>query len=235
MVRSMAYMLVLLSCSAAAPAQTQDVSDFPAHDLGIPISLDRDAGRALVDALRIPSPRASTLAILLRHRYIDESLALLSRIVAADGPELLPALRAGADSSSWWDDQRRRAEISSALTKIVDSAMASATRRGRDEAAAIARQALSLQRNMSRGSREAWAANLRAFIEKYDGTPTALIAQVELIAEALPIPQQIDEAERFAHAHEGTVAGARVLYHVASQLAVNYAITVGFQNLWTPA
>jgi len=92
--------------------------------------------------------------------------------------------------------------------------MTSAARRPRDEAAAIARQVLWLQRNMSRGSRDDWAADLRTFIEKYDGTPTALVARVELIIETLPIPQQVDTAERFAYAHEGTVAGARALYHV---------------------
>jgi tetratricopeptide (TPR) repeat protein len=219
-------LLVLLSCSAAlAPAQAQEPSDFPLHDGAIVMTLERDGSRALVDALRSPSPRASTLAVLLRHRYIDESLAVLSRIAAADGPELLPALRAAVDNSSWWDDQRRRADISAALTKIVDSAMTSATRRPRDEAAAIARQAMWLQRNMSRGSWDGWAADLRMLIETYDGTPTALFARVELIIETLPIQQQVDEAERFAHAHEGTIAGARALYQAGFQLGSNYAIT----------
>jgi len=92
-------LLVLLSCSAAsAQAQVQEPSDFPLHDATIVASLERDGSRALVDALRSASPRASTLSVLLPHGYIDESLAALSRIVAANSPELLPALRAAADS-----------------------------------------------------------------------------------------------------------------------------------------
>jgi tetratricopeptide (TPR) repeat protein len=220
------YLVVFLTSQAApASAQPPIVSDFPPHDYSVVSTLDRDGGRALADALRIKPPRAAALEVLVRHRYVDESLTVLDRIVDADGPELLPGIKAAAETSVWWDDQKRRDEISAALTRIIDRGIAAANRRPLDEAAALARQLLRLQTNLSRGPREAWAAGLRALIEKYAGTPTALMAEVELIADTLPIVQRVEAAERFAREHEGTAAGARALYEVGFQLAHNYAIT----------
>ena len=188
MSRRTVYLSVFFTCHAAlASAQTQAVSDFPQHDHAIVITLERDGGRALDEALRTRPPRASALAVLLRQRYLDESLAVLSRIVAADGPELLPALKAAAEASTWWEDQRRRDEIKTAFKRIVDAAMTAASRRPHDEGANIERQALWLQLDISPYSRDGWATALRAFIRKYDGTPAALLAEVELMNETLAI------------------------------------------------
>jgi tetratricopeptide (TPR) repeat protein len=220
------YLFVFLTCHAAlAWAQPQIISDFPPQDHSTVITLERDGLRGLADALRTQPARASALEVLLRQGYIDESLTVLSRIVAADGPELLHGLKIATETTKWWGDQKRRDEINLALAKIVDGAMTAANRRPRDEAADIARHVLRLQTNISQGSRDSWTAGLRAFIEKYDGTPAAVLAQVELMAEPPPIAQQIAASERFAREHEGTVAGARALYHAGFQLAVNYAIT----------
>jgi len=210
---------------ALAWAQAQAVSDFPYHDYSIVTTLERDGGRTLAEALRTRSPRASVLAVLLRNGYIDESLAVLSRIVAADGPELLPGLKAAAESSKWWDDQRRRGEINSAFARVFDAATTAANRRPRDEAANIERQALWLRLNISPYSRDAWATALRGLIGKYNGTPTALLAEVELMNETLPIAQRVEATERFAREHEGTVAGARALYEAGFNLEVNYPVT----------
>ena len=162
--------------------------------------------------------------MLLRHRYIDESLTVLSRIVAADGPELLPGLKAAAETSTWWDDQRRRDGINIAFTKTLAGATTAADRRPRDEAADIVRQVLWLERNI-RSSRDSWTEGLRMFVRRRQALPAAALAEVELMADTLPIAQQIDASEQFAREHEATVAGARALYHAGFQLAVNYAIT----------
>ena len=211
--------------ASSVSAQPPIVSDFPPLDYTIVITLDRDGGRALVDAPQHRPLRASALEVLLRQRYIDESLTLLSRIVAADGPELLPSLKVAADASQWWDDQRRREEIKTAFKTIVDAAMIVADRRPRDEAAAIERQALWLQLNISPYTRDRWATALGGFIRKYDGTPAARFAEVELMIETLPLAQRAEATERFGREHEGTVAGARALYEAGFQLGVNYAIT----------
>jgi len=76
-----------------ASAQPPVVSDFPPLDNTIVIALDRDGGRALVDALHHQPPRAAALEVLLRHGYIDESLKVLSRIVDTDGPSSCPGSR----------------------------------------------------------------------------------------------------------------------------------------------
>jgi tetratricopeptide (TPR) repeat protein len=220
------YVSAFLTWHAAlAWAQPQTVSDFPPQDHSTVITLERDGLRALADALRTQPARASAVEVLLRHGYIDESLAVLSRIVAADGPELLPALKAATETTEWWNDQKRRDEINIALARIVNGAVTAANRRPRNEAADIARYVLRLQTNISRGSRDSWTTGLRAFVKEYDGTPAAVLAEVELMADTLPIAQQIEASERFAREHEGTVAGARALYHAGFQLAHNYAIT----------
>ena len=222
--RPVVLSVVLAGHAALARAQPTVVSDFPFHDRTVIFTLGRDGGGALVNALRTQPARASALQVLLHHRSVDESLTVLSRIVAEDGPELLPALQAATQTNAWWNDQRRREEIRSTLAGIVERAKAAADRRPRDEAADIARQALTLEMNWTGGSRDARVAQLRRFVEMYDGTPAALGAQVELIADTLPIAQQIDAAQQFAREHAGTVAAARALHHAAYQLAVNYAI-----------
>jgi tetratricopeptide (TPR) repeat protein len=193
------YVSAFLTWHAAlAWAQPQTVSDFPPQDHSTVITLERDGLRALADALRTQPARASAVEVLLRHGYIDESLAVLSRIVAADGPELLPALKAATETTEWWNDQKRRDEIDIALARIVNGAVTAANRRPRNEAADIARDVLRLQTNISQGSRDSWTTGLRAFIKKYDGTPAAVLAEVELMADTLPIAQQIEASERFA-------------------------------------
>jgi hypothetical protein len=225
--RRSVFVAVLLAWSATlARAQPAVVSDFPFHDRTVIFTLGRDGGGALVEALRTQPPRAAALQVLLQHRYVDESLTVLSRIVAEDGPELLPGLQAAIQTGGWWNDQRRREEIRNALAGIVERAKAAAGRRPRDEAAAIARQALALEMNWTGGSRDARVAQLRRFVEMYDGTPAALSAEVELIHETLTIAQQIDTAQQFAREHAGTVAAAQALHHAAYQLAVNSAINV---------
>jgi hypothetical protein len=212
--------------AAPASAQPPIVSDFPPLDHSIVITLDRDGGRALVDALQHQPPRASALEVLLRHGYIDESLRVLSRIVVADGPELLAGLKAANSVSRWWDDERRRAEINTAFAGIAERALAAASRRPREEAAAIARQVLWVQANIApRYSRDMWAARLRAFVATYDGTATARFAEVELLMETLPGAQKAEVLGRYAREHEGTLAGARALYEAAFQLGVNHAVT----------
>ena len=223
--RTLCLSLFVACHTALASAQSAIVSDFPPQDHVIVITLERDGGRALAEALRTRPPRASALSVLLRQRYVDESLTVLSRIVAADGPELLAGLKAAAESSTWWDDQRRRDEIKSTLAKIVDAAMTAASRRPRDEAANIERQVRWLQMSIAPHSRDAWATALRELIGKYDGTPAALLAEVELMTATLPIAQRVEMTERFAREHEGTVAGARALYEAGFNLAGNYAIT----------
>jgi tetratricopeptide (TPR) repeat protein len=204
-----------------AAAQPAPVSDFPPHDHSTVFQLDRDGGRALVDALRTKPARASALVTLLHHKYLDESLTVLARIVNANGADLVPALKAVRETS--WDDHTGREDIGVTLTKILQRAKAAGSRRSRAEAAEIERHFLQINRSNSRGKREDGSAKLQAFIAKYNGTPTALMAEVELI-EALPIPQRVEAAERFAHAHEGTVAGARALYQAGSDLAHSYDI-----------
>jgi tetratricopeptide (TPR) repeat protein len=190
------------------------------------ITLDRDGGRALVDALRHQPPRAAALEVLLRHGYIAESLRVLSRIVDADGPELLPGLKAANSVSKWWDDQERREKINAALAGIAERATASASRRPREEAADIARQVLWLQTNLApRGGRDTWAANLRTFAATYEGTAAARFAEVELLMATLPLAQKVEVLERYARDHDGTLAGARALYEAAFQLGVNHAVT----------
>jgi hypothetical protein len=207
-------------------AQPLVVSDFPPADHSIVITLDRDGGRALVDALQHQPPRASALEVLLRHGYIDEALKVLSRIVDADDPELLPGLQAANSASRWWDDQKRRAEINTALAGIMERAMAAARRRPREEAADIARQVLWVQTNLApRGSRETWAENLRAFVATYDGTAAARFAEVEVLMASLPLAQKVEAFERYAREHDGTLAGARALFEAAFQLGVNHAVT----------
>jgi tetratricopeptide (TPR) repeat protein len=223
--RRTVYLSVFLTCHAAVARAQTAVSDFPRHDDAIATTLERDGGRALAEALRTRPPRASALAVLLRQRYIDESLTVLSRIVAANGPELLPGLTVAAEASAWWDDQRRREDVKTAFKKTIDAAMMAADRRPRDEAAAIERQALWLQLNISPYTRDGWATLLRAFIRKYDGTPAARLAEVELMAETLPVAQRIEATERFAREHEGTVAGARAMYNAGFNLEANYGLT----------
>src|SRR5262245_41791464 len=156
--------------AALASAQPSLASDFPPLDYTIVITLDRDGGRALVDALQHQAPRASALEALLRHGYIDESLSVLSRIVDADGPELLSGLKAANSSSRWWEDERRRTQVNTALAGIADRALVAASRRPLEEAAGIERQVLWIQVNIApRYARDFWPANLRAFSAAYDG------------------------------------------------------------------
>jgi tetratricopeptide (TPR) repeat protein len=212
--------------AALTSAQPTFVSDFPPLDHSIVITLDRDGGRTLVDALQHLPPRASALEVLLRHGYINESLKVFSRIVDADGPELLDGLKAANSVSRWWDDQRLRAEVNTALAGIAEHALAAASRRPREEAAAIVRQVLWVQANIApRYSRDIWAASLRGFVATYDGTATARFAEVELLMESLPGAQKAAVLERYAREHEGTLAGARALYEAAFQRGVNHAVT----------
>jgi tetratricopeptide (TPR) repeat protein len=222
--RTVVVSVVLVGHAVLARAQPAIVSDFPFHESTVVFSLDRDGGGALVNALRTQPARASALQILLKHGYVDDSLTVLSRIVAEDGPELLPGFQSAIHTTVWWTDQRRREEIRSTLAGIAERAKAAAERRPRDEAADIARQILQLEMNWTGGSRDERVAHLRRFAETYEGTPAALSAEVELIAESLPIARQVDAAEQFAREHPGTVAGARALHHAAFQLAHNYPI-----------
>lgn len=178
MSRVTSYLLLFFTWSSAiASAQPRIVSDFPPPDHAVVITLGRDGGHALADALRSGPAQASALAVLVRDGYIDESLTVLSRIVAADGPELLPGLEAASKTTDWWRDQKRRDEINSALANMVDRAAAAVDRRPREEAAAIARLLLQLRASMAMLSREAWTTALREFVKKYAGTTTALVAE----------------------------------------------------------
>jgi hypothetical protein len=212
--------------AALASAQPSVKSDFPPLDYTIVITLDRDGGRALVDALQHQAPRASALEVLLRHGYIHESLRVLSRIVDADGPELLSGLKAANSASRWWDDERHRSEINTALAGIADRALAAASRRPREEAAGIVRQALWIQMNIApRYERDAWAAHLRTLVATYDGTAAARFAEVELLIESLARAQKVEVLERYAREHEGTLAGARALFEAASQVREKSEVT----------
>lgn len=211
--------------AASAWAQPPIASDFPPQDYAIVMAPGRDGGRALTAALRTRPVRASALDVLLQHRFVDESLAVLSEIVTADDSELLPALKAATQTRVWWDDQKRHDEIGQALAAIAERAMAAAVRRPRDEAAEIVREILWLQATRSRRTTADWAEQLRAFVASYAGTPAALDAEVELMERTLTVVQRVEEGERFAREHPGTVAGARALFQAAFHLGTNYAIT----------
>src|SRR5204862_5567737 len=96
--------------------------------------------------------------------------------------------------------------INTALDGLMERAMAAASRRPREEAAAIARQVLWVRTNTAPGgSRDRWATNLRAFVATYDGTAAARFAEVELLMATLPLAQKVEAFKRYAREHEGTI------------------------------
>ena len=199
---------------APVSAQPLVVSDFPPADHSIVITLDRDGGRALVDALQHQAPRArrskSSCATVTSTKRSGCSLASSTQTTLSSCPGSRPRIqrRDGRTIRSAAPAQHRLAGI---WTHHSGHPPAPA-RRGRGYG--HARSCGFKPTWLPEARAETWAENLRAFVATYDGTAAARFAAEVESADGEPAarPETSSIFERYAREHDGTLAGAHALY-----------------------
>ena len=169
----------------------------------------REAMRRLADAPDSPD----TLRWLVRASDTDGVLTVLRRIVDARPSHIADALGifGGTGLPPRGDDElsQRRAAL---FRQIFTDARQKLSALPKEEAARAER----ILMLFDGGSEHERRTRLEAFIDKYRGTETALLAEVDVIAYGVTSQETLDALEAFIRAHPGTTAAARALHSEGS-------------------
>jgi TolA-binding protein len=197
-----------------APVDSSPTAEFPPQDGSLAFTVNSGFLKTTVaDLLRKDPGSVDTLRTLVRAQDVPAILTSL-RVVVDRHPEWIDeafeVLRESPMIGIRGDTEAAR-EYQEALRKIIADARVKVTFLPKEEQAR-AERVFMLMDGESGGGRRDWSDLLREFIEKYRGTETALLAEVELIGQGRVSQQMFDQMDAFIHQHPGTVAAASALY-----------------------
>ena len=201
------------------PDRTRSAAEFPAAD-GQISGLQQNGQRAKDVARRLAARQADveTLQLLVDLQRHDDALQLLQTIVETR-PELMAAAfnALGFQARDMLADAARN--YGDRLRGIVGDARRRAAALPKEQAAEVARALVTIEAEFAR-DRGAWRASLSSFVRDYEGTETALLAQVDLLTDASG-NQKLEALDAFVTANPGTNAAAKALYLKGFDLSHN--------------
>lgn len=160
-------------------------------------------------------PGVAEVADLLQQNRIDDALRVLQSIIKNAPQDIPRAIESVVEQSSRFSDMARGYPES--LQEVVDAARQQLPRLSREESARAERQLLLIDRHAPAEQRST-ADRLRAFVRQYEGTDTALLAEVDVIAFGLRIREQLPALDRVVRDHPETVVAAKALFQKGFQL-----------------
>jgi len=161
-------------------------------------------------------PGVAEVADLLKQNRIDDALGVLHSIIKNAPQDIPRAFELVVEQSSRFSYTARGYPDS--LQEIVDAARQQLPRLSREESARAERQLLLIDLSGSAYQTRGTADRLRAFVQQYGGTDTALLAEVDVIAFGLRIREQLPALDRVVRDHPETVVAAKALFQKGFQL-----------------
>ncbi len=185
---------------------------------------DAKAGKRL---LAQDSASVDTFRRLVGAERLDESLVVLKRVLEAPDPaQTIAALHALSETVFTFQQDQTRS-YTEMIRETIAPARARIAQLPREDAARVAYEMLSIDQWLERPqASQKWPERLTQFVRDYDGTETALLAQVDLLMlEPRQMLKQIADLDQFAKDHPGTTAAAKALFLEGFQLSVNVPVT----------
>lgn len=218
---ALAFLIAACSSRAAAPppqlptnaAELLSPAEFPDYDYAIWRNQRNGlALRATLDRLA-EHPDSPEFAELLQQNHIDEALRRLRAIVTDYPAQIARAFEVAAPEWTRMTDEARG--YPAALQDLVDAARSKLSTLPREEAARTERQLLLIDRRalmVPPDKRPQFADQLKTFVQRYAGTTTALLTEVDAIELGLPIRERLEALDAFVRQHPGTIAAAKALH-----------------------
>ncbi len=202
----------------AQPSEPPVSAEYPPQDASFVFTLNHGNARVTAAALLRRSPAdVETLRALWKAEDVAAGIQSLRLIVGshperiADAAEALTGAPEGLRGDSDIEQQNK-----AALQQVIADARAKFGALPREDAARAERVFILLDGELTR-ERQNWSDRLARFIAEYQGTRTALLAEVDLIASRGVSAQMLDELDRFIVAHPETEAAAKALYQKGFQ------------------
>ena len=165
-----------------------------------------------------------TADLLMESDRLTDGVAVLRRAAEKYPDRIDRVFAILAQHSHRFDDVKRPAYVD-LLEELVSATRARLPGLSREQAARTARSLLGPENRLAGGRSSDYGRRLEEFVQEYDGTEAALLAEVDVLGDIRPMPAGVAALEEFVRDHEGTIVGAKALYRIGEQLHVNYAIT----------
>ncbi len=184
-------------------------AEFPDYDAEILREQRNGMVNRSLDLRLKRQPGSSEIADLLEQNRVDEAIQLLRSIIKSAPQDIPAAFKVVVEQSGQFSDVARGYPES--LQELVDAARMQLPRLSREEAARAERQLLIVDRSVPFDQRQSTVDRLRAFVQQYAGTETALLTEVDVIESGVPIQQQLTALDAIVRDHPGTVVAAKAL------------------------
>ncbi|MBA2304679.1 MAG: tetratricopeptide repeat protein [Acidobacteria bacterium] len=221
MLKPLALTIAVVVVASAQPARPQPESstaDFPPQDSSLAFTVSRGDAKARAARLLAAAPgEVETIRAHVGARDASGALRTL-RIIVDSHPERIPdAVHALGDLiyELRGDNEATRRNQDTLLT-IVAAARAKLPALPREAAALAERGFIAIDGELARDF-NGWPARLARFVEQYDGTETALLAQVDAIAARQTPQDMLAPLDAFIAANPRTNAAAKALYQKGFQ------------------
>ena len=196
------------------PRELLSPAEFPDYDAEVWRAQRNGLATKAESARLAREPESPEITELLRQGREDEALRVMRRIVD-QYPERIPRLFEVVGRNSVTVFQDEASDHRARLQGLVDDARKQLSHLSREDAARTERFLLFVDRR--RLEERPFEDPLTPFVQKYAGTETALVVEIELIRR-LPIRERFQALDQIVRDQPGTAIAAQALWTKGSDL-----------------